>query len=303
MAAGAGAAARRHRVRAGPGSRCSCAADGGTVAECSPFLCVCRLLPSRLSTLYFLKQRIPEQIVDTPVPHGGRGASGALQGFLPERSSLKRTANKIADIPAPRSSVRRLQGFLPEQSATAFGEADHRFPAASVEHIVDNPVSGESLQDLRPGQSSASSSHSPADFADDAFNGFSHFSPGKKTRHYLRTRAYGRRLLVTSPWCSRRRMSPRTSLTLTSSTWSLTCAGGGASGSRLASSIAGGWPRQMAAPMAHRQRAMVIGDWFDSGYMVCVSSWVLVPYCTSFLREDELGSCGRLCLAPWCVGL
>ena len=32
------AAARRHRVRAGPGSRCSCAADGGTVAGCSPFL-------------------------------------------------------------------------------------------------------------------------------------------------------------------------------------------------------------------------------------------------------------------------
>ena len=46
--------------------------------------------------LYFLKQRIPEQIVDNPVPHGGRGASGGLQGFLPGRSSLKRTANKIA---------------------------------------------------------------------------------------------------------------------------------------------------------------------------------------------------------------
>ena len=28
--------------------------------------------------LYFLKQRIPEQIVGTPVPHGGRGASGGL---------------------------------------------------------------------------------------------------------------------------------------------------------------------------------------------------------------------------------
>ena len=33
--------------------------------------------------LYFLKQRIPEQIVDNPVPHGGRGASGGLQGFSP----------------------------------------------------------------------------------------------------------------------------------------------------------------------------------------------------------------------------
>ena len=64
-----------------------------------------------------------------------------------------------------------------------------------------------------------------------------------------------------------------------------------------------GRPHNMAAPVAHRQRARVIGAWFDSGYMVCVNSWVLVPYSTSFLRAGELGSCGRLCLAPWCVGL
>ena len=82
------------------------------------------------------------QNVDTPVPHGGRGASEGLQGFLPGHGSSKRTANKIADIPAPRSGVRRLQGFLPEQSATAFGYADHRFPAAPVEQIVDNPAPG-----------------------------------------------------------------------------------------------------------------------------------------------------------------
>ena len=122
-----------------------------------------------------------------------------------------------------------VYGVFPEQSATAFGEADHRFPAASVEQIVDFTVSGGGLQDLRPGQSSASSSHSPADFADDAFP---HSS-------------------LTSPWRSRRRRrSPRTSLTLTSSTWSLMGVGGGASGSRLASSIAGGWPRQMGHRLA-----------------------------------------------------
>ena len=69
--------------------------------------------------LYFLKQRIPEQIDDNPVPHGGRGASGGLQSFLPGHSSLKRTANKIAYLPAPRSGVRRLQGFLPEQSSSS----------------------------------------------------------------------------------------------------------------------------------------------------------------------------------------
>ena len=48
-----------------------------------------------------------------------------------------------------------------------------------------------------------------------------------------------------------------------------------------------GWPYCLAAPVAHRR----------------VSSKVLVPYCTSFLREGELGSLGRLCLALWCVGL
>ena len=114
--------------------------------------------------LYF-----PKQKVDISVPHGGRGASGGLQGFLPGHSSFKRSAKNIADIPAPRSGARRLQGFLPEQSATAFGEADHRFPAASVEQIVDNPALGGGLQDSRPGQSSASSYHHPADLADDAF--------------------------------------------------------------------------------------------------------------------------------------
>ena len=113
------------------------------------------------------------QNVDTPVPHGGRGATGGPQGFLPGHYSA--LVEQTVDIPAPRSGVQRL----PEQSATAFGEADHRFPAASVEQIVDFTVSGGGLQDLRPGQSSASSSHSPADFADDAFQVFffSHFSP------------------------------------------------------------------------------------------------------------------------------
>ena len=139
-----------------------------------------------------------------------------FKAFSLNTVSAKRTANKIADIPAPRSGVRRLQGCLPEQSATAFGEADHRFPAASVKQIVDNPAPGGGLQDLRAGQSSASSSHSPADLADDTFQFFSHFSPNKKVRHYLRargrdclrTRAHERRLLMTSP-CSRKRRRRR----------------------------------------------------------------------------------------------
>ena len=52
-----------------------------------------------------------------------------------------------------------------------------------MEQIVDIPVSGGSFQDVRPGQSSASSSQSPADFAGAALHGFfSHFSPEQKKR-------------------------------------------------------------------------------------------------------------------------
>ena len=248
--------------------------------------------------LYFLKQRIPMQIVDTPVPHGSRGASGGLQGFLPSH------VEQTVDIPALRSGVRRLQGFLPEQSATAFGEADHRFPAASVEQIVDFPVSGRGLQDSRPGQRSASSSQSPADFANDAFHGvFALFSKTKKVRLYLRTRgrtclrtrAHGRRQLMTRPRCLRRRR--RRSLTLTSSTWSSMGAGGGASGSQLASSIAGGWPLRMGHRLAIQygglrgSSAEGQGDWglvrqWIHGLRQCLGACAVLY----FLREGELGS-------------
>ena len=97
---------------------------------------------------------------DNPVPHGGRGVSGGPQGFLPRHSSSKRTANKITDLPAPRSGVRRLQGFLPEQSSTATSSS---FPKRISEQIVEQiAVSREGLQDFLPGQSSSSSSHDPA---------------------------------------------------------------------------------------------------------------------------------------------
>ena len=109
-----------------------------------------------------LLQRIPEQIDDNPVPHGGRGASGGLQGFLPGHSSSKRTANKIADLPAPRSGVGRLQGFLPQQSSTATSSSSpERISERIVEQIAVSRV-GEGLQDFLPGQSSSSSSHDPA---------------------------------------------------------------------------------------------------------------------------------------------
>ena len=71
--------------------------------------------------LYFLKQRIPRQLVDNPVPHGGRGASAGLQGFLPGH------VEQTVDFPAPCSSVRRLQRFLPEQSLLLAGISGHYF--------------------------------------------------------------------------------------------------------------------------------------------------------------------------------
>ena len=110
--------------------------------------------------LYFLKQRIPEQIVDTPVPHGGRGVSGGLQGFLPGH------VEQTVDIPAPRS-VRRLQGFLPEQSsAVTSSSSSKRISKRNVEQIAVSRGFGDGLQDFLPEQSSSSSSHDPARVAE-----------------------------------------------------------------------------------------------------------------------------------------
>ena len=96
------------------------------------------------TVLSFLKQRIPEQIVDNPVPHGGRGASGGLQGFLP--GHLEQTV----DIPAPRSGVRHLQGFFPEQSSTSLPGPQERISERNVEQIAVSRV-GEGLRDFLPG--------------------------------------------------------------------------------------------------------------------------------------------------------
>ena len=98
--------------------------------------------------------------------------------------------------------------------------------------------------------------------------GFSHFSPKtKKVRHNLRTRgrnclrtrAHGRRRLMTRPWCSRRRRMRSRSwmrrrrlarLLWRLSMWSATGGGGGNSGTRRRSSSAGGSLRLMALSSA-----------------------------------------------------
>ena len=94
------------------------------------------------------------QNVDTPVPHGGRGASGGLQGFLPGRSSSF-TVEQTVDIPAPRGGGRRLQDF-------------------SQNRVQQRRLSSRTLtfQFLLKVFKVQSSSHSPAGFVDDAFEGF-----------------------------------------------------------------------------------------------------------------------------------
>ena len=81
------------------------------------------------------------------------------------------------------------------------------------------------------------------------------------------------------------------------STWSLTIACGGASGSKLASNIAGGWPLSMgprlAIPYGGRRGSSAEGQGDVHG--TTVDTWsVSVPGAcavfSSFLREGELGS-------------
>ena len=106
--------------------------------------------------LFFLKQRIPGQIVDNPV---SRSRGRRLQRFLPQQSSTAQSAEQLVDIPIHGGS---LQGFRP-------GQGSQR----TDEQIADIPRGG-----------SSSSSHSPAgvDDVDDAFQGvFQTFPRNKKS--------------------------------------------------------------------------------------------------------------------------
>ena len=170
--------------------------------------------------LYFLKLRIPEQIVDNPVPHGGRGTGGGLSGFLPGQYSL--TAEQIVDNPVPSWRFRgRFSRF------------------------------------------------------------FALFPKIKKVRHNLRTRAHGRRLLMTRPWCLRRRRSRSWRRPgVRAARWALV---GVASGTPAhhrhcwwlaACRWVTGWPYDMAASMAHRQWAMVTWlrwcSWAGAWFRQCI---------------------------------
>ena len=109
--------------------------------------------PSRCPRAVVSVPQTAEQLVEVPtnvslidvIRHPleqtvGGGRIGGLPGFLPGQS-YSFTAEQIIDNPAPRRGLGGgLHGSHPGQSSTAFGEADHRTPAAIAEQIVDIPV-------------------------------------------------------------------------------------------------------------------------------------------------------------------
>ena len=223
------------------------------------------------------------QNVDIPVPHGCRGASGGLQGFLPghvEQTLTFQLRAVLSDVFKVFSQNRvQLRLLLRPWNAFLSGMWSRSLFLVVLKFWMSLGMGFFAL-----------------------------FPKLKKVRHYLRTRgrnclctrAHGRRHLMTSLWCSRRRRrrtSPRRSLTMTLSSWSMMGAGGGASGSRLASDIAGGWPRQMGHRLAIQSGGRRGSSGVDQGDVLgtTVDTWSasvleLVPYFSSFLREGELGS-------------
>ena len=201
-------------------------------------------LGSLLKSLLEYKQRTVEQNVDIPAV-GGIGTGGGSSGFLPGQSTSE-TGEQIVEIPVPRpDGAGDLQGFHRGQVSTAFTEQIAEFP---------DPGGG---QDFQPVQgSAASSSDLPGQPGQGVFRTFPQHKKVRlilrtRGRNCLRTRAHGRQRLMTRPWCLRRRRKRRrrsARRTLQWSTSSTTIAYGSASGTQLASGIAGGWP----LPMGHR---------------------------------------------------
>ena len=128
--------------------------------------------PTIVSLIEVIRQNVEQTV-------GGVGVGGGLPGFL-ARQSYSFTAEQIIDNPVPRRGLGGgLHGLHPGQSSTAFGEADHRIPAATAEQIVDIPVLRGAPHDFRQDPLSAAGSSDLPDTANQWV--FRTFPRGKKS--------------------------------------------------------------------------------------------------------------------------
>ena len=127
--------------------------------------------PTIVSLIQVIKQPVEQTV--------GGGGGGGLPGFLPKHS-YSCSAEQIVDNPVPRRGLGGgLHGLHPRQSSSAFGEADHRIPAATAEQIVDVPVLRGAPHDFHQDPLSAAGS---SDLPDTANNQGSAFPHRKKVR-------------------------------------------------------------------------------------------------------------------------
>ena len=140
-------------------ARCSCAADGEPNGGGVP---AARYSHPRAG--YRSAQDLLFIPSFTQAPCAFRGADGGTSVEVPtivSFSSLHGLVEQNVDIPVPHGRGRvgggGLFGLHPGQSSTAFGEAEHRFPAATAEQIVDipDPRGGRQDPDLLSAASSS----------------------------------------------------------------------------------------------------------------------------------------------------
>ena len=237
-----------------------------------------------------MAQRTAEQNVDIPAV-GGIGTGGGPSGFLPGQSSSV-TAEQIVDNPVRPVRAGDLQGFLRGQGSTAFSE-----------QIPEFPDPGGGREDFQPVQGSAASSSD---------------LPGQAGQGVFRTFPQNQKS-ATQPPHSRSELPPHSSpwtpapydasMVLEEEEeeeeeceedfeveyveyndrlwgrewvparqrycWWLAAA----DGSQAGHTMYGGRRGSSAAGQGD-------GAWYDSGYMVCVSAWALVPYCIFYMKGN-----------------
>ena len=202
-----------------------------------------------------------------PVP-GREGRPAGPQGFLPEQRSPS-SVEQIIDIPAPGRGVQRgLQGFSQERSSTA----------CTMEQNVDIPVPGGSLHGLSVSGSSSSSAVSRGVRGEGVFRTF----PLVEKSATLPPRSGSALPPHSRPWTPAAydvsmalEEEPEEELDDDVEKMEFDGCWWCASGSRLASSIAGGWPRQTDPRLAIRSGGPRGSSGVDQGGRLTDSGWCL----------------------------